>query len=99
MPRPTPTTCSTRPDSRRAIAGEAQPRELPARLRREEVAIGRADVRSRRHARAAAQHVLPAHELAVVFADSARRGPETGIGRVIAARPLPRVTVGLGEVS
>ena len=60
--------------------------------RREEVAVARADVPGRRGARAAAQHVLVAHELAVVFADQRpRQRPEAGIGRVVGRRPFPDV--------
>ncbi len=84
--------CSTRPDR----APGANPGELPARVRRKEIAVRRAQVRLRRRAAAAAQHVLVAHELAVVLADRARRpARKPGYGRVVAARPLPHVAVDL----
>src|SRR5690606_18467227 len=54
------------------IARQPYARELPARLGREKVAVSGADVVCRRGARAAAQHVLVAHELAVVFAHRPR---------------------------
>src|SRR3546814_18970547 len=38
---------------------------------------------------AAAQHELAAHELAIIFADSAGRGAEAGIGTIGAAGPFP----------
>ena len=55
------------------VARQAQAAELPARVGRKEVAVARADVARGRGARAAAQHELVAHELAVVLADRARR--------------------------
>src|SRR5512144_1763396 len=57
--------CSTRTDDAASgsSARQTQPGELPARLRRKEVAVGCADVRPRRCTRAAAKHVLVAHEL------------------------------------
>ena len=56
------------------VAREAHARELPARIRRERSCGSVARMcDARRRARAAAQHVLVAHELAVVFADGARR--------------------------
>src|SRR4029077_20520371 len=53
------------------IAGPTDPRELPARFRREEVPVGRSDVAGGRDARAAAEHILVAHELAVVLTERA----------------------------
>src|SRR5271163_381670 len=52
------------------LSGQAQAGELPARARREEVAIGRADVGGRGDAGATAQNDLAGHELAVVLAES-----------------------------
>ena len=63
-----------------ASLASRMPRELPARVGGEEVAVGRADVAARRGARAAAQHHLVAHELAVVLAERARERPEAGVG-------------------
>ena len=46
---------------------------------------------ARRGAAAAAQHELPAHELAIIFADRALGGPEAGIGAIGAAGPFPDI--------
>jgi hypothetical protein len=73
------------------VLREAQAAELPALPGLKEIAIAGAQVAARRRARAAAQHVLAVHELAVVFADRARRGAEAGIGHVGAGRPFPHV--------
>ena len=67
--RPEPTPCR-RPQAQRSRA-RRNAAELPVRVGREEVAVARADVAGRRGARAAAQHVLVAHELAVVLAERA----------------------------
>src|SRR5258706_10248927 len=56
------------------VRGEAYAAELPTATGWEEVAVRRAHVRRGRDARAAAQHHLSAHELAVVLTDRARRG-------------------------
>src|SRR6266850_211896 len=53
------------------VLSEPDARELPARGRRKEVAIARADVSRRRRRGTAAQHQLAAHELAVVFGGGA----------------------------
>ena len=66
------------------------------RLGREEIAVAGPDVAARRHAGAAAQHVLIAHEFAVVFSHRAAVRAEAGIGLVGAAGPLPGVAVELG---
>src|SRR4051794_33325503 len=76
---------------------EPDPGELPASFRREKVAIGRSDVRRGGGARSAAQHELPAHELAVVFAQRARKRMEAGVSEVGARRPLPAVAKELGR--
>ena len=65
---------------RRQRRGQAHAAELPLRLGREEVAVAGAHVARGRGARAAAQHVLVAHELAVVFADGARRRAVARVG-------------------
>ncbi len=57
----------------------------------EEIPVGRAHVRGRRHARAAAQHQLVRHELAVVLAERACERLVARIGRVAARGPLPHV--------
>ena len=74
-----------------SILGEPDSRELPARVGGEEVAVGRPDVRARRGARAAAEHVLVAHELAVVFAQGTGQRPIARIGCVRALGPLPDI--------
>ena len=64
--------CSPSPErGGSGVARQAHAAELPLRVGREEVAVAGADVARRRGARAAAQHELVAHELAVVFADRA----------------------------
>src|SRR2546422_5342950 len=78
---------------------EAQPRKLPACLRRKEIPVGRAHVGCRRDARSAAQDVLAAHELAVIFTDRAGHRPVARVRPVVAASPLPDVAEGLREPS
>ena len=73
------------------LSREAHAGELPARIGGEEVAVGGANVRGGRRAAATAQHVLPAHELAVVLAHGAGRGTKARVRRVVAARPFPHV--------
>src|SRR3546814_15862165 len=53
---------------------------------------------ARGRAAAAAQHELAAHKLAIIFADRARRGAETGIGAVGAAGPFPHAAEHLLQV-
>src|SRR5580698_9930999 len=65
--------------------------ELPTRLRREEIPIGGADVGRRRNAGTAAQHHLPTHELAVVFAERTRQRPKAWVAKIGARRPLPTI--------
>src|SRR5690242_20218827 len=74
-----------------AIVGQPYAHELPPRMRGEEVAISRANVRWRGRTRTAAQHHLPAHEFAVVLTERAGIRPVSGIGEVRAARPLPDI--------
>src|SRR3546814_11622021 len=71
------------------ILREANAGELPALVGVEEIAVGGAAMAARGRAAAAAQHELAAHKLAIIFADRARRGAETGIGAVGAAGPFP----------
>ncbi len=60
-------------------------------MRREEVAIGDADVIGRRRTTAASQHHLAGHELAVVFPQTARQLAKPRIETIGAARPLPDI--------
>src|SRR5205807_7752943 len=78
------------------VTRQANPARLPACRGRKKIAIGGAHVTGRGEARAAAQHHLVAHELAVVFADGADGLPVTGVRGVGALRPLPDVAVGSG---
>src|SRR5579884_4442633 len=73
------------------VLGKTQPGKRPARRGREEIAIGGADMPGRGHRRAAAQHHLVRHELAVVFADRPGSGAEARIGGIGAGGPLPHV--------
>src|SRR5579862_4441753 len=73
------------------IARQPHAGELPPRRSREEITIGRSNVRTRRRERAAAKHELIAHELAIVFADGTVRRAITGIRRIRALGPLPNV--------
>src|SRR5690242_11272845 len=73
------------------VSGKPQPRKLPARRRRKEIAIGCPAVTTRRGAAGALQHELPAHELAVVLADRALGGLEAGEAEIGARRPFPHV--------
>src|SRR5207253_8331003 len=74
-----------------SVASKANPRELPPSARREEVAIRGPAMAARRRAARALQHELPAHELAVIFADRALGRSEAGVGREAGLRPLPHV--------
>src|SRR5690349_8647488 len=80
-----------------SVLGQAQSGELPARLRGEEVAVARAHVSDRGGARTAAQHPLPAHELAVVLAKRAGQGTEARIGDIGRGGPFPRIAVHLRQ--
>src|SRR4051794_11409933 len=71
------------------VARQSQAGKLPALVWVEEVAVGRPRMSGRRRDGAAAQDHLVDHELAVVFADRAADGPESGIGPIGAFRPLP----------
>ena len=59
------------------VLRQPQPAELPARRRIEEVAVAHARMAFRRRQRAAAQHHLVDHELAVVFAERAFGGADS----------------------
>jgi len=72
------------------IACESDPCKLPAFFRLEEIAISSANMTARGGAGAAAQNVLVAHELAVVFAQCARRRPITWIRRVGRCASIPK---------
>src|SRR6476620_2011760 len=76
---------------------EADTGELPARFRREKVAIGSADVGGGGDARAAAQNELAAHEFAVVLAQGAGQGMEAGVSEIGAGGPFPAVAEELGR--
>src|SRR5689334_440969 len=76
---------------RSSVASKAKPRELPARGGREEVAIGGAAVPARGRAARSLQHELPAHKLAVIFADCACRRSEAGVGSEGALSPFPYI--------
>src|SRR5579875_1933865 len=76
-----------------SLPGQADARELPARLRRKEIAIAGADMGSRRHAGTAAQNHLSAHELAVVLAQRSCERAETRIAEIGACRPLPAIAI------
>ena len=64
--------------------------ELPTCIGGKEIAVGAANVVARGGDTAASQHVLIAHEFAVVLAHRAGGWSIAGIARVTAARPLPR---------
>src|SRR5690348_142786 len=74
-----------------SVASKANSRELPARRRREEIAVGGTAVPARRRAARAFQDELAAHELAVVLADSSCRRCEARVGAERALRPFPDV--------
>ena len=63
--------------------------ELPARMGRKEIAVGRAKVRGGRGERSSAQDKLIAHEFSVVLAYRTGSGTEARIGEVGAGGPLP----------
>src|SRR6266536_5684896 len=71
--------------------------ELPLGVGRKEVAVGGPNMRQGGGARAAAQDVLVAHELSIVFPDRPRTWLEVRIGRVGALGPFPHVAIHLRE--
>src|SRR5207245_7141315 len=81
----------SRPTKSLWIVCESDSSKLPAFFRLKEIAIGAPDMTARRSTGTAAQNVLVAHELAVVFAERTQCRAVTGIRRVSAARPLPNV--------
>src|SRR5947209_7341480 len=74
-----------------SVLSKADPRELPARARRKEVAIRGPAVPPRCGAARALQHELAAHEFAIVFANCAGRGGEARVGSEGTLRPLPDI--------
>src|SRR5215471_3221075 len=80
------------------VVGKPQPRELPALVRIEEVAVGRAAVSGGRRKRRPAQDQLVDHELAVVFAERASVRAIARIDRIGAAGALPAAAEGIVEV-
>src|SRR5579871_1227533 len=68
---------------------QAHAGKLPACGRIEEVAVAFPGMARRRRERAAAQHHLIDHELAIVFAERTVSSAITRIGKIGAARPLP----------
>ena len=78
------------------VAGEAQPGEGPPGPGREEVAVGGPGVAGRGGARAAPEHVLVHHELAVVLAHRSGRRDEAGVGGIGRRGPLPDIPQGVG---
>src|SRR3546814_19849859 len=80
------------------ILCETDAGELPALVGVEEIAVGGTQMPARGGAAAAAQDELAAHELAILFADRARRGAEAGIGAIGAAGPFPHAAEHLLQV-
>src|SRR5690242_10957434 len=74
-----------------SVLSNADPRELPARGGRKEVAIGCPAVASRRRAACALEHELAAHELPVVLANRTRGRREARVGSEGALCPFPDV--------
>jgi hypothetical protein len=71
--------------------GQPQPGKLPTRVGRKEIAVACADMIARGGARAAAQHILVDHELAVVLAHCSLPSLVARVALVAAAGPLPYV--------
>jgi len=78
--------------------GESESHKLPPRMRREEIAIGGANVRLRCGTGASAEHHLVAHKFAVVFAERAFNWMEFRICRVGAGGPFPDIAEKLRTV-
>src|SRR6266571_709829 len=74
-----------------AVICQPYPGKLPACFRREEIAVGGADVRARSGARSSAQDHLAAHEFSVVFTQRTGRGLVSRISKIGAGRPLPDI--------
>src|SRR6516225_8196773 len=79
------------------VPGQANSAELPAGVRRKEVAVTPAGVAPRRDTRGAAQDELVAHELAVVLPEGTGRRAVSGIARMATRGPLPDVAIQLTE--
>src|ERR1700691_1388719 len=79
-------TCASR-----SVVGQSNAGELPARRRREEVAIRGPYMGGRRGHLSPAEHHLVAHALAVVLAEGAGEGMEARIRKISADGPLPDV--------
>ena len=87
------TTPATSPSSTPRDRGRAARRRIASARPAERNCDTCARMARRRRARAAAQHVLVAHELAVVFADRAGARAKAGVRRVARRRPFPDVAV------
>src|SRR6476469_9319830 len=74
-----------------SVASKEDSGELPARRRREEIAVGGPAVPARRGATRSLQNELPAHELAVVLAHRALGGGKARVGCEGALRPFPDI--------
>src|SRR6476661_3921689 len=77
--------------TRSSVFSKANPRKLPTRGWREEVAVGCPAVTARRCAACALEHELAAHEFSIVFAHCTGRSGEAGVGKIGALRPFPHV--------
>src|SRR6266567_5418507 len=71
--------------------------ELPLGIGRKEVAVGGPHMSKGGSAGAAAQDVLVAHELSIVFSDRPRPRLEVRIGRIGALGPFPHVAIHLRQ--
>src|SRR5262245_12428506 len=74
-----------------SVLSKAHSRELPARSRIEEISVACPAVTTGRCAAGAFQHHLPAHELSIIFADGSGIWPESGVGKIGRAGPLPHI--------
>src|SRR4051812_33312925 len=73
------------------VLRQAESRELPTDMRREEIAVARPEMSWRGRARAASQYELPGHELPIVLAGRTLGRAEARVRRERATRPLPDV--------
>ena len=80
-----------------STTGQSNSAELPTRLRGKEIAVGPTHVADGRCARPAAQDVLIAHELSVVFTKRAARCFISRIRRIRTRCPFPDVSVQIPE--
>src|SRR5438034_5934324 len=74
-----------------SVASKPNPRKLPARVGREEIAVRGPAMAARGRAARALEDQLAAHELAVIFADCALGRRKTGVWRKGARGPFPDV--------